>query len=44
MCFPLFLFLLRFNLLLLDPGEIYFEDYSVYYYPNGLSEEEAIKR
>lgn len=34
----------RFNLLLLDPGEIYFEDYSVFYYPSGLSEQEAIKR
>ena len=34
----------RFSLLLLDPGEIYFEDFSAYYYPPGLSEEEAIKR
>ncbi|XP_064610940.1 LOW QUALITY PROTEIN: protein FAN-like [Liolophura sinensis] len=34
----------RFSLLLLEPGEIYFEDYSVYYYPPGLSEEEAIKK
>ncbi|XP_063441618.1 protein FAN-like isoform X2 [Mytilus trossulus] len=34
----------RFNLLLLDPGEIYFEDYSVFYYPCGLPEQEAIKR
>lgn len=25
----------RFNLLLLEPGEIYFEDFSVYYYPGG---------
>ncbi|KAJ8303155.1 hypothetical protein KUTeg_019551 [Tegillarca granosa] len=24
----------RFNLLLLEPGEIYFEDFSVFYYPN----------
>nr|XP_054748414.1 BEACH domain-containing protein lvsF-like [Lytechinus pictus] len=37
----------RFSLLLLDPGEIYFEDFSVYFYPTGLkavSEEEAIRR
>ncbi|XP_071176660.1 protein FAN-like [Mytilus edulis] len=34
----------RFNLLLLDPGEIYFEDYSVFYYPCGLPEPEAVKR
>ncbi|XP_068670039.1 protein FAN-like isoform X4 [Montipora foliosa] len=34
----------RFSLLLLEPGEIYFEDFSVFYYPSGLSEEEAIKR
>lgn len=25
----------RFNLLLLEPGEIYLEDFSVYYYPRG---------
>lgn len=25
----------RFSLLLLEPGEIYFEDFSVYYYPDG---------
>ncbi|XP_072169728.1 protein FAN-like [Diadema setosum] len=37
----------RFSLLLLDPGEIYFEDFSVYYYLTGLkdvSEEEAMQR
>ncbi|XP_067052011.1 protein FAN-like isoform X3 [Acropora muricata] len=34
----------RFSLLLLEPGEIYFEDFSVFYYPSGSSEEEAIKR
>ncbi|XP_030831134.1 protein FAN-like [Strongylocentrotus purpuratus] len=37
----------RFSLLLLDPGEIYFEDFSVYFYPTGLksiSEEEATRR
>ena len=37
-------FLFRFSLLLLEPGEIYFEDFSVFYYPSGLPEEEAIKR
>ena len=34
----------RFNLLLLEPGEIYFEDYSVYYYPSVQQEDEAIKK
>ncbi|XP_077865319.1 protein FAN-like [Saccoglossus kowalevskii] len=34
----------RFSLLLLEPGEIYFEDFSVFYYPQGLPEAEAIKR
>ncbi|XP_013421222.1 protein FAN [Lingula anatina] len=34
----------RFSLLLLDPGEIYFEDFSVFYYPPSPSEDEAIKR
>ncbi|PFX23712.1 protein FAN-like isoform X2 [Stylophora pistillata] len=34
----------RFSLLLLEPGEIYFEDFSVFHYPSQLSEEEAIKR
>lgn len=34
----------RFSLLLLEPGEIYFEDFSVFYYPAGLSEDEAVKR
>ncbi|XP_077982163.1 protein FAN-like isoform X3 [Glandiceps talaboti] len=34
----------RFSLLLLEPGEIYFEDFSVFYYPVGLPEHEAIKR
>jgi len=36
--------LFRFSLLLLEPGEIYFEDFSVFHYPSELSEEEAIKR
>ncbi|XP_078680116.1 protein FAN-like [Branchiostoma floridae x Branchiostoma belcheri] len=34
----------RFSLLLLDPGEIYFEDFGVFYYTHGLPEEEAIRR
>lgn len=34
----------RFSLLLLEPSEIYFEDYSVFCYPANFSEEEAIKR
>ncbi|XP_071957305.1 protein FAN-like [Antedon mediterranea] len=34
----------RFSLLLLEPGEIYLEDYSVYYYRNDLPENEAIQR
>ncbi|XP_031555523.1 BEACH domain-containing protein lvsF-like, partial [Actinia tenebrosa] len=34
----------RFSLLLLEPGEIYFEDFSVFYYPYNVPEEEAIKR
>ena len=35
------LFFPRFSLLLLEPSEIYFEDFSVFYYPPGLSDEEA---
>ena len=42
--FPFFTFSIRFSLLLLEPGEIYFEDFSVFHYPNQFSEEEAIKR
>ncbi|XP_041376652.1 protein FAN-like [Gigantopelta aegis] len=34
----------RFSLLLLEPGEIYFEDFSVFYYPCGLSEDDAIRK
>ncbi|XP_062502057.1 protein FAN-like [Corticium candelabrum] len=34
----------RFSLLLLEPGEIYFEDFSAIYYPFGLSEATAFKR
>jgi len=36
----------RFSLLVLEPGEIYFQDYSVVYYPfnDVKNEEEAIKR
>jgi hypothetical protein len=34
----------RFSLLLLEPSEIYFEDFSVFYYPAGLTEDEAVKR
>lgn len=34
----------RFSLLLLEPGEIYFEDFSVFYYPAGTTEDEAVKR
>ncbi|KAL5021729.1 hypothetical protein ScPMuIL_000884, partial [Solemya velum] len=34
----------RFSLLLLEPAEIYFEDFSVFYYPSGLPEAEAIKK
>ncbi|XP_023211855.1 BEACH domain-containing protein lvsF-like isoform X1 [Centruroides sculpturatus] len=34
----------RFSLLLLEPSEIYFEDYSVFSYPANFPEEEAIKR
>lgn len=37
-------FAFRFSLLLLEPGEIYFEDFSVFHYPSELPEEEAIKR
>lgn len=33
----------RFNLLLLDEGEYYFEDYSAFYYPAG-NDEEALKK
>ena len=38
------LFLGRFSLLLLEFGEIYFEDYSTIYYPNASSESESIDR
>lgn len=34
----------RFSLLLLEPGEIYFEDYSVFLYPGDVPEAEAIRR
>ncbi|XP_048576936.1 protein FAN isoform X2 [Nematostella vectensis] len=34
----------RFSLLLLEPGEIYFEDFSAFYYPCDVPEDEAIKR
>lgn len=34
----------RFNLLLLAPGEIYFEDFSVYYYSSQLNENEAVRK
>ncbi|KAH9489754.1 hypothetical protein Btru_036661 [Bulinus truncatus] len=34
----------RFSLLLLDPGEIYFEDFSVFYYPAGLTTQQANNR
>eukprot|EP00795_Rhopilema_esculentum_P001333 gene1333-15731_t len=34
----------RFTLLVLAPGEIYFEDFSVFYYPIEKSEDEAFKR
>ncbi|XP_033626549.1 protein FAN-like [Asterias rubens] len=34
----------RFSLLLLEPGEIYFEDFSVFFYPSVESDEEAIRR
>ncbi|KAK3746418.1 hypothetical protein QZH41_012767, partial [Actinostola sp. cb2023] len=34
----------RFSLLLLEPGETYFEDFSVFYYPYDVPEDEAIKR
>uniref|UniRef100_A0A2C9KF32 BEACH domain-containing protein n=1 Tax=Biomphalaria glabrata TaxID=6526 RepID=A0A2C9KF32_BIOGL len=34
----------RFSLLLLDPGEIYFEDFSVFYYPAGLSKQQSLNR
>ena len=34
----------RFNLLLLEPGEVYFEDFSVYYYPSQLKEDMMKKR
>ena len=37
-------FVFRFSLLLLEPSEIYFEDFSVFHYPYDLPEEEAIKR
>ena len=31
-------------MLLLEPGEIYFEDYIAFYYPAGLDSEQAIDR
>lgn len=34
----------RFSLLLLEFGEIYFEDYSCIYYPNASTESESIER
>jgi len=34
----------RFNLLLLYEGEYYFEDFSAFYYPSGLDDEQAFKR
>ncbi|ELT88952.1 hypothetical protein CAPTEDRAFT_180999 [Capitella teleta] len=38
------LFLPRFSLLLLEPGEIYFQDYTTYYYPSRLAPQEAYKK
>ncbi|KAH6946918.1 hypothetical protein HPB50_016143 [Hyalomma asiaticum] len=35
---------MRFSLLLLEPGEIYFKDYSVYLYPDNVKEAEAQRR
>ena len=32
----------RFSLLLLEPGEIYFDDYSVWYFPDTATEDEAM--
>ena len=37
-------FCARFSLLLLEPGEIYFEDFSAYYYPMSGAEAEALRR
>ena len=34
----------RFSLLLLEFGEIYFEDFSVIYYPDATTEQEAVER
>ena len=34
----------RFNFLLLDEGEYYFEDVSAYYYPSGVEDSQQIKR
>ncbi len=34
----------RFSLLLLEFGEIYFEDFSAIYYPNASTEQEAVER
>lgn len=34
----------RFSLLLLEPGEIYFQDFSVALYPLDCSEDEALGR
>lgn len=34
----------RFSLLLLDPGEIYFEDFSVFYYPYDSSLQDAFEQ
>ncbi len=35
---------IRFSLLLLEFGEIYFEDFSVIYYPSTSTEQEAVER
>ena len=34
----------RFSLLLLEPGEIYFDDYSVWYFPECPTEDESMER
>lgn len=34
----------RFTLLVLEPGEIYFDDYSVWYFPQCDTEEESAAR
>ncbi len=35
---------LRFSLLLLEFGEVYFEDFSAVYYPNAEAEQEGVER